>query len=286
MTRPTILLTGAAGQLGFELTRALPSRGELAAFDRTTLDLADRDALVRTVREVRPQIIVNAAGYTAVDRAESEPHLAHAINADAPAVLADEARRIGAVLIHYSTDYVFDGTANTPYGETAPPNPLSVYGRSKLAGERAIEATGAAALIFRTSWVYSLRGQNFMQTMLRLAAERDEIRVVADQFGVPNWSRTLAEATATLIARGAADLSDRAGLYHMSCVGQASWWEFARAIIGDVDRPQVKPITTAEYPTAAQRPAFAVLATEKFQRTFGFSLAHWRDALAACKVTA
>ena len=286
MKRPVILLTGAAGQLGFELARLLPAHGEVQALDRAALDLADADAIAAAVRRIEPQIIVNAAGYTAVDRAESEPALADAVNARAPAVLAAEAKRLDALLIHYSTDYVFDGMSGQPYREQDPTHPLNVYGSSKLAGERAIAASGVAHLILRTSWIYGWRGQNFLLTMRRLAATRDELRVVADQFGVPNWSRVLAEATAGLVARGAAALAAKSGVYHLSGRGRASWFDFARAIFDDADRPRVVPITTAEYPTPARRPASAVLATAKFEEAFGIVLPDWREMLAACKAAA
>jgi dTDP-4-dehydrorhamnose reductase len=284
--RPVILLTGAAGQLGFELARLLPAHGEVQALDRAALDLADADAVAATLRLIRPQIIVNAAGYTAVDRAESEPALADAINARAPAVLAEEAKRLDALLIHYSTDYVFDGNSKEPYREEDHANPLNVYGRSKLAGERAIAAAGGAHLILRTSWIYGWHGQNFLLTMRRLAATRDELRVVADQFGVPNWSRVLAEATASLVGRGAPALAAKSGIYHLSGRGRASWFDFARAIFDNADRPRVVPITTAEYPTPARRPASAVLATNKFEEAFGIVLPDWRETLAACKAAA
>ena len=286
MKRPVILLTGAAGQLGFELARLLTAHGEVEALDRAALDLADADAVAAAVRRVGPQIIVNAAGYTAVDRAESEPALADAINARAPAVLAEEAKRLDALLIHYSTDYVFDGNSREPYREEDPAKPLNVYGSSKLAGERAITAAGAAHLILRTSWIYGLHGQNFLLTMRRLAATRDELRVVADQFGVPNWSRVLAEATASLVGRGPAALAEKTGIYHLSGRGRASWFDFARAIFDGADRPRVVPITTAEYPTPARRPASAVLATDKFEAAFGFALPDWHEMLAACKAAA
>jgi dTDP-4-dehydrorhamnose reductase len=282
VTRPRILLTGATGQLGFELARTLAAHGEVTACDRARLDLADPTALVGAVRALKPQLIVNAAAYTAVDRAESEASQAEAINATAPAILAEEAKRIDAVLIHFSTDYVFEGAATAPYDEQAPARPLNVYGRSKLAGELAIAATGCASLILRTGWVYGLRGSNFLLTIRRLAAERDELRIVADQFGAPNWSRTLAEATATLVGRGPSVLVERAGLYHLSAAGSTTWCDFATAIIGNAQRPRIVPITTAEYPTAARRPAYAVLATARFERTFGFALPHWRDTLARC----
>jgi dTDP-4-dehydrorhamnose reductase len=234
------------------------------------------------VRGAKPRLIVNAAAYTAVDLAEKESATAHAINARAPGILAEEAKRIGAVLSHYSTDYVFDGKATTPYPEDAPANPLNVYGASKHEGERAIAATGAHALTFRTSWVYGLTGKNFLLTIRRLAAERDELTIVADQVGVPNWSRALAEATERIVAAGLPALAERSGLYHLSSSGQASWYEFACAIVGDRPRPRVAPITTAEYPLPARRPAYGVLSTERFTRTFGFSVPDWREALERC----
>jgi dTDP-4-dehydrorhamnose reductase len=282
VTRPTILLTGANGQVGYELQRTLAPHGEVIACDRSKLDLGDRDALVGVVRSLRPRLIVNAAAYTAVDRAESEPARAEAINAIAPAILAEESNRIDAVLIHFSTDYVFDGASTVPYDEQAPTQPLNVYGRTKRDGESAIGAVGGANLVFRTSWVYGLRGGNFLLTMLRLAAEREELRVVADQRGVPNWSRDLADTIATLVGHGLPALVERAGLYHLSASGATTWFDFARAIIGDVRRPRVLPIATAEYPTPARRPAYGVLATAKFERTFGVALPAWRDALTRC----
>ncbi len=280
--RPAILLTGANGQLGFELARLLASMGDVVATDRATLDLADADAIVAAVRGVRPKLIVNAAAYTAVDLAEKESSLADAINARAPAIFAEEARRLGAVLVHYSTDYVFDGARQVPYAEDDPVNPLNVYGASKLAGERNVAAVNAHALVFRTSWVYGLRGKNFLLTIRRLAAEREGLSIVADQIGIPNWSRVLAEATARLVAAGLPGLAEREGLYHLSSTGEASWYDFARAIVGDAVRPRITPITTAEFPLPARRPAYGVLATARFQRTFGFALPDWRDVLARC----
>lgn len=290
MARPLILLTGAAGQLGFELAQLLAAHATIIAADRTALDLADADAIVAVVRAVKPNLIVNAGAFTAVDLAESERAAAFAVNARAPGVLAEEAKRSGAMLIHYSTDYVFDGTSDVPYEETAATNPLSVYGASKLAGEEAIGATNARALILRTSWVYGLRGKNFLLTVQRLAAERPELRIVADQTGTPNWSRTLAQATTALVARGLPYIAERTGLYHLSCAGSTTWYEFARAIVGEtfvessnkMAAPRVVPIATTEYPTPARRPAYGVLATRKFAATFGDTLPGWRDALAAC----
>jgi dTDP-4-dehydrorhamnose reductase len=282
MARPTILVTGARGQLGFELARLLPAHGVVTALDRSQLDLGDSDAIRTTVRTLRPQLIVNAAAYTAVDQAERESGRAEAINAHAPGVLAEEAKRLDALMIHYSTDYVFDGAATAPYTEDARVNPINAYGRSKWQGEQAVTAAGAKSLVLRTSWVYGLRGQNFLLTIRRLAAEREELRIVADQFGIPNWSRTLAEATSALVGQGLAALAERSGLYHLSAHGSTSWFEFARAIIGKAKKPRVLPITTAEYPTLARRPAYAVLATTKFERVFEFSLAGWRETLERC----
>jgi dTDP-4-dehydrorhamnose reductase len=282
MYRPKILVTGANGQVGAELAAQMRPLGDVTAVDRATLDLADPDALVAAVRALKPDLIVNAAAYTAVDRAETERDLAYAVNATAPGILAAEARRLSAVLIHYSTDYVFDGAARIPYAEDDPVGPLGVYGASKLAGEEAIAAAGAHALTLRTSWVYGLRGSNFLLTIRRLAATRDELRIVADQTGVPNWCRALAVATARIVAGGLPALAERAGIYHLSSTGQATWYDFARAIVGDVQAPRIVPITTAEYPLPARRPGFGVLATAKFERAFGFALPPWRDALAAC----
>ena len=231
--RPRILVTGAGGQLGFELAHWLAACGDVVAVDRPEIDLADPDAIRRGVREIAPRLIVNAAAYTAVDRAETEAELAHALNARAPEVLADEARKSGAALIHYSTDYVFDGAADRPYAEDSPTAPLNVYGATKLAGERAVLGSGADALVLRTSWVYGLRGANFLLTMRRLAAQRDELRIVADQTGTPNWCRELARATARIVADGLPALAARKGLYHLSSTGSTTWFDFARAILGE-----------------------------------------------------
>ena len=285
MRRPKVLVTGAQGQVGHELAHLLGAHADVVAVDRAALDLADPAAIVSVMRASRPDIVVNAGAYTAVDAAERERDAAFAVNARAPQILADEAKRANAVLIHYSTDYVFDGAATTPYDEDAPTAPLNVYGQSKLEGERAIAASGAHALVLRTSWVYGLRGRNFLLTIRRLAAERDELRIVADQTGTPNWSRTLAQATADLVARGPAYLAERAGLYHLSSTGATTWHGFATAIVGDVAKPRVLPIGSAEYPTPARRPAYGVLATARFRGAFGFELPFWRDALAACLAT-
>jgi dTDP-4-dehydrorhamnose reductase len=280
--RPRILVTGAGGQLGFELAHWLGAFGEVVAVDRPEIDLADPDAIRRGVRAVAPRLIVNAAAYTAVDRAETEAELAHALNARAPEVLAEEAQRSGAALIHYSTDYVFDGAGDRPYTEDAPTAPLNVYGATKLAGERAVLGSGADALVLRTSWVYGLRGANFLLTMRRLAAQRDELRIVADQTGTPNWCRELARATARIVADGLPALAARKGLYHLSSTGSTTWYDFARAILGEGGPTRVLPIATADYPTPARRPRYGVLDTRRFERTFGFGLPPWRDALERC----
>ena len=282
MPRPTILVTGTQGQIGFELAQLLAPLGNVVAADRAMLDLADPDAIVAVMRRQEPAVIVNAGAYTAVDRAESEPALASAINARAPGILAEEAKRAAAVLVHFSTDYVFDGARTTPYPEDAPTAPLNVYGETKLEGERAIADAGAKAIVLRTSWVYGLRGKNFLLTMRKLAAERDHLTVVADQIGVPNWSRTLASATARIVATGVSAMAERSGLYHLSSSGEASWYDFARAILGDTSKARLLPIATADYPTPARRPAYGVLATSRFESTFGFALPSWREALADC----
>ena len=282
MPRIAILLTGAGGQLGRELAPALQPYGDVTAATRATLDIADPDAVVAAVRALRPRLIVNAAAYTAVDAAETDADAARAANAEGPRVLAEEAKRVGGLLVHYSTDYVFDGKRRDPYPEDAPAHPLNVYGMTKLEGEAAIAASGANALVLRTSWVYGLTGKNFLTTIRRLAAERNELRVVADQVGVPNSTRALAAATARLVATGLDALAERSGLYHLSATGEASWYDFARAIVGDAAHPRVTPITTAEYPLPARRPAYGVLATAKFERVFGFGLPDWREVLADC----
>ena len=280
-----ILLTGCAGQLGRELKRSLACLGEVIACDRQEFDLADPDALRDAVRDAAPAVIVNAAAHTAVDKAESEPELAMAINAIAPGVLAEEAKRLGALLIHYSTDYVFDGTKPAPYTEDDSPAPLSVYGRSKREGELAIAATGARHLILRTSWVYGLHGANFMKTMLRLGKEHDELRVVGDQIGAPTWSRHLADVTALVLARK--DIPN--GLYHLAAAGETSWHGYAEAIFYEAQRvglmdksPVVHRITSADYPLPAARPANSRLDCSRFRRDFDLTLPDWRTGLIDC----
>lgn len=272
-----ILLTGRNGQVGWELERALAPLGELFAFDREGLDLGNPVQLASTLREIAPEIIVNAAAYTAVDRAESEPEAAFAINAQAPGALAESARQLGALLIHYSTDYVFDGTKAEPYAEGDATNPLSVYGASKLAGEQIIRASGARHWIFRTSWVYAPRGKNFLLTMLRLAREGKPLRVIDDQFGAPTSAAMIARATAQAVARSPVPAS---GLYHMTAAGRTSWHGFACAILREcgLDNP-VTPIPAADYPLPAKRPANSLLDNRRLAASFGIRLPNWEEGL-------
>ena len=281
-----ILLTGKNGQVGWELAHTLAPLGEVIAVDREGLDLAVPDRIVSVVRSVRPEVLINAAAYTAVDHAENEPDAAYSINAAAVAILADEAKRIQALLVHYSTDYVFDGTKDTPYIEDDRPNPLNAYGRSKLAGERAIRDIGGAHLILRTSWVYSARGKNFFLTIRRLLQEKKELRVVSDQIGAPTSARGLAEATAELLRRhGAAALGDARGIYHATTSGSTSWHGFAREIarLEQPDSPaRIVPIASSEYLAPARRPANSRLSNEKLLRCFGVALPRWEASLEAC----
>jgi len=283
---------GAAGQLGFELSRSLGCLGEVVAAtrgggcDSVALDLGDRAAIAHLVRESRPAVIVNAAAYTAVDRAESEPEQAHAVNAEAPAVLAAEARAAEALLVHYSTDYVFDGRAERPYREDDAPAPLNVYGRSKLAGEEAVRASGARHLILRTSWVYGARGRNFVHAILGRAAQGAGLRVVSDQHGAPTSARALAEFTAQVLAgaRAAGEpwLEARLGTYHVAASGECTWYEFARHILERAGRGEtpVEPVTTADYGAKAPRPLSSRLDCRRAREVFGLELEHWRRQLA------
>lgn len=280
-----ILITGAGGQLGRELKRSLASLGEVVALTRQQLDLAHTDQLIQTVRQHAPTHIINAAAWTAVDKAESEAAAAHAINGQAPGVLAEEAKRLSALLVHYSTDYVFDGRGTTPWKESDTPNPQSVYGRSKLAGDEAIAAVGGRHLILRTSWVYGLHGANFMNTMLRLAKERDSLRIIGDQYGTPTWTRHLADATALALMK----TDQPSGLYHVAAAGETTWHAYAEAIFSEATRlglleksPTVQRITTTDYPLPAPRPANSRLDCSLFARDFGLTLPDWRIGLADC----
>ena len=293
MSRARILLTGANGQVGWELRRTLSSLGEVVALDSKAMNLADADAVRRKVREIAPNIIVNPAAYTAVDKAEGEPERAGAVNAIAPGILAKEAVRLDALLVHYSTDYVFNGRGAAPWREDDSCEPLNVYGATKLEGERAIQAMGCRHLIFRASWVYGARGSNFLLTMRRLMRERPELKVVADQIGAPTWCRDLSEATAQVLGHlaspmFAANQAEPWGIYHMTNAGETSWHGFAEAIqaLDEFDETCVPahliPIPGADYPTPAKRPLNSRLNNDKLERTFGLRLQDWRAALALC----
>ena len=279
---PRVLLFGRAGQVGGEVLRLLEGRAGVVAPAETQPDFRDADALRTVVRAARPSLIVNAAAYTAVDRAESEPDVARAVNAAAPGVLAEEAARLGALLVHYSTDYVFDGTKTAPYVEDDPPAPLGVYGSTKLEGERRVLAAGGRSVILRTSWVYGPCGANFLLTMLRLFAEQEEVRVVDDQVGAPTTARFLAAATMKVV--GADPPAERCGLYHVTASGRTSWCGFARRIL-DLDRRpgktcrRVVPIATRDFPRPARRPAWSVLDCTRFTAAFGFAQRQWEELL-------
>jgi len=290
-----ILLIGWIGQLGYELERHLSVLGPVTAVDQDRIDLSRPDDIRTLIRSLRPAWIVNAAAYTAVDVAESQPALSQAINAEAPGVIGEEAQLIGAGVVHYSTDYVFDGSACQPYAETAPTHPLGVYGQTKLEGEQRLASSGAPHLIFRTSWLYGMRGKNFLLTILRLAQERPELRIVGDQIGAPTWARMVAAATAAILAQppvfsGPALYS---GVYHLTAAGETSWAAFAQAILDrypasgfgrlqsatPLRATHVQAIATSEYPTPAKRPAYSVLDNRKVQQAFGIALPDWQEQL-------
>jgi dTDP-4-dehydrorhamnose reductase len=293
-----VLVTGAGGQVGAECARELDGRAQVLARDRSAFDLASPASIREGVRAAHPDVIVNCAAYTAVDRAETDREAAHAINAVGPGVLAEEAKRAGALLIHFSTDYVYDGSKPLPYVEEDRVNPLSVYGSTKLEGERAVAQSGAAHIILRTSWVYGPRGRNFLFTMLRLGRERPELRIVDDQRGAPTSSRALARLVRELLDRGgdtdeiSRDEVERCGeacgVYHATAAGSTTWFGFAQAIFDEMLRqhrldfaaPRLVPIATSDYPTPAKRPANSVLSNEKLRAAFGVSIADWRSGLA------
>ncbi|BAY48374.1 dTDP-6-deoxy-L-mannose-dehydrogenase [Scytonema sp. HK-05] len=287
-----ILLTGSTGQVGWELQRTLMTLGEIIPVGREIsssglrIDLSQPDTIRHVIREVMPELIVNAAAYTAVDKAETEPELAMAINGTALGVIAEEAKLLGAGVIHYSTDYVFNGNQATPYTEQDEPDPQNIYGKTKLAGEKAIQAVGVPHFILRTSWVYGLRGKNFLLTMLKLAQEREELRVVDDQVGAPTWSRMIAESTAQILSQGTRDVSDflsnNSGIYNLTASGQTSWYGFAKAIFEYDSNPsqqklkKLVAIPSQEYPTPAKRPAYSSLDTQKISSTFGLAFPSWQ----------
>jgi dTDP-4-dehydrorhamnose reductase len=288
-----ILLTGATGQVGWELARTLLPIGEIIALDRSQANLADLSALRVIIQQYKPDVIVNPAAYTAVDKAETERELAFLVNAEAPEVLAEEAKKIRALLVHYSTDYVFDGTKSRMYTEDDTTNPINVYGQSKLAGEQAIQSVAGDYLILRTSWVYASRGNNFLKTILRLAAEREELKIVADQIGSPTWARLIAETTAHIVRQSMLERSANrfdSNLYHLTSSGETSWQGFAQKIV-EIVREQgnvtlknkaILPIPTTDYPLPAKRPANSRLSTNRLEQHFGLSLPAWDNALKLC----
>jgi dTDP-4-dehydrorhamnose reductase len=297
---PRIVITGTTGQVGWQLQRTLAPLGEIIACTRSQVDFAKPQEAARFVRDQKPDIVVNAAAYTAVDRAESEPERAHVVNADTPARIAQDLAHTSGLLIHYSTDYVFDGNKPGPYTESDPTGPLNAYGHTKLAGELAIAASGCAHIILRTTWVYDIRGKNFLRTVLRLAREREELAMVADQHGAPTWARAIAEATAQIVARSMQGRSASGwrdtGTFHLTAAGQTTWAGFAEQILeeyealaewpadtGEWGAPlvakRVVPITTEQFPTPARRPCNSVLDNSKLQSTFGLALPDWRDQL-------
>jgi dTDP-4-dehydrorhamnose reductase len=307
--KPIILLTGKNGQIGGELLRLLPQLGEVFAPGREQLDLSKPDDIRRTILDVRPQLIVNAAAYTAVDQAETDQATAQAINEEAPGLMAVEAKKIGAILVHYSTDYVFDGTKKVPYDEGDSANPINIYGKTKFAGEQAIRSSGVPHLIFRTAWVYATRGRNFLLTVLRLATEREELRIVSDQVGAPTCAPDLAAATCKILD-GIAEwkceqfvYSKVCGTYHMSAAGQTTWFDFAMRILEEAKAnsrdltwladatkgrqliaERLTPISTEEFGSPARRPAYSVLSNSHLMQSFGLALPDWRSQLQRCFV--
>lgn len=295
-----IVIVGRNGQLAWEANQRFHGLGELVSIGRPELDLTDIEGVRAQIRRIKPSVLVNAAAYTAVDQAQSEPDVAMKINSEAPAAMAEEMKRLGGLFITYSTDYVFDGKSPSAYKETDPTAPLNVYGASKLSGEKAIETVGGSYLIFRTSWVYAARGKNFLKTIFRLAAERPELRVVDDQIGAPTWSRDLADATREIIEQLAAQsssagtslgeaLGDRRGIYHMTAAGSVSWCGFAAAILDEMKKrglskgnlANIMPIPASEYPTPAARPQNSRLCNDKLKATFGVTIPQWRTSLTA-----
>jgi dTDP-4-dehydrorhamnose reductase len=311
MNKPPILLIGKTGQIGAELQRSLSHLGHVFAPERRDMDLSNANEVHLFIRETRPHLIVNAAAYTAVDAAENDESNAYALNTYAPALLAEEAKRLNALLVHYSTDYVFDGLKQSPYGETDQTNPLNVYGKSKLGGEQAIRATGASYLILRTAWIYANRGRNFLLTVLRLATERDELKIVHDQIGSPTCAMDIASATGKILAEiyrqnaGRGFTSSLGGTYHMTAAGQTTWYDFAKAILQKAHeisthtewfaaatrgRPviarRIVPISSEEFQSPARRPEYSVLSNSLLSRTFGVALPNWITQLQSCFATA
>lgn len=278
-----VLLLGAEGQLGRELVRVLEPGSELISLTRRQADLTDLNALRRAIQSHKPEYVINAAAYTAVDRAEKEPELARAVNAIAPGIIAEEVHSVGACLLHFSTDYVFDGSNHVPWKETDAPHPLNVYGQTKLEGEQNIANSGCRYLIFRASWIYASHGSNFLLTMLRLGQERKQLTIVDDQIGCPTSARELARGTVEVVKAIEKGSEAKSGIYHMTCGGSTSWFGFAQAIFTHArltsSAPELVPVPSEQYQTAAQRPRYSVLNCEKLHKTFGVRLANWEDAL-------
>lgn len=279
-----VLLLGSGGQLGMQLKQALTGKVELTALARTELDFTDAAAIRSAIQNANPEIVINAAAYTAVDKAESEPEQARLVNAVAPGVIAEELARTDGWLIHYSTDYVFDGSGLQPWVETDPTGPLGVYGQTKLDGELAIAATGCKHVVLRTSWVYAAEGRNFLHTMLRLGRERDQLKIVDDQIGAPTTAESLTEATQAVLNHLAlGEGASASGIYHLACAGETSWYGFAQAIFAEFASrqkpPQVLPIPTEAFPTPAKRPRNSRLCCDKFVHQFGYRMPAWQDAL-------
>jgi dTDP-4-dehydrorhamnose reductase len=293
-TPPKILITGKNGQVGWELQRALMPLGNIVATDRHMLDLANNDSIRRVVQHIKPDVIVNAAAYTAVDKAEQDTDSAMQINGIAPGVLAEQAKQLDALLIHYSTDYVFNGIKQTAYIETDKPDPISTYGTTKLAGEQGIQAIACDHLILRTSWVYGVRGQNFLLTMLKLMQERESLRIIDDQMGAPTWARLIAETTAQIVRQAVTERQQNAfesGHYHLTAAGGTSWYGFAKKIAeiaqlqNSIDALKIKkidPISTEEYPTPAQRPKNSRMATAKLEKNYNLTMPGWETVLELC----
>jgi dTDP-4-dehydrorhamnose reductase len=289
MRNNKIVVLGRNGQLGWELRHKLACLGQVVTIGLPEIDLKDPATLRKTLRAIEPAVIVNAAAYTAVDKAESEPEVAMAINGAAPGVLAEEAKRLDSILVHYSTDYVFDGSKQGPYVETDAPNPINVYGESKLAGDEAIQSSGCEYLILRTSWVYAARGNNFLLTMLRLAGERAELRIVDDQTGAPTSSECIAQATAGILAQllspSGKGHDGRSGIYNLTNAGETTWFGFAQALLNKAagtigtEVPKLIPIPTSEFPRPARRPANSRLSCQRIEETFGVRMPHWEEAL-------
>ena len=286
-----ILLTGKTGQIGEELNNIVGDLGNLITVDKEQLDLSKPNSIEPVILDIKPDIIINPAAYTAVDKAEEEPDLAMTVNAIAPGLLAKAARKVGAGLIHYSTDYVFDGCSEIPYKEEDPPNPLNVYGKTKLAGEKSVAEAGVPFLIIRTGWVYSLHGKNFLRTIKKLAEEKDIIQVVDDQIGAPTWARSVALKTHQILKQCLnkkwLETKDPSlsGIFHLTCQGKTSWHGFARKVLNISNASQnikLIAIPTSDYPTPATRPSNSLLNNEKIQRVFGLDMPHWEDALKDC----